>query len=71
MIARLTNVRRFGGGGGGGSHVFYSKGIRPRQCFVDTDMTLISAQCLKTFYVRNLRMLVISYSVCVWQAFPN
>jgi len=27
-------------------------------------------QCYKTFYVRNLRNFVISYSVCTWQAFP-
>ncbi len=27
-------------------------------------------QCYNTFYGRNLRMLVISYSVCPWQAFP-
>jgi len=28
------------------------------------------AQCYKTFYGRNLRMFVISYSVCPWQDFP-
>jgi hypothetical protein len=33
-----------------------------------------SAQCYKTFYSRNLRVLVISYRVCIRQAFlvkPN
>jgi hypothetical protein len=28
------------------------------------------AQCYKTFSVRNLRIFVISESVCPWQAFP-
>ncbi len=28
------------------------------------------AQCYKTFYVRNLRMFVISYNVCQLQDFP-
>jgi hypothetical protein len=28
------------------------------------------AQCYKTFYVCNLRIFAISYSVCPWQAFP-
>jgi hypothetical protein len=28
------------------------------------------AQCYKTFYGRNLRIFVISYSVCPWQTFP-
>jgi hypothetical protein len=27
------------------------------------------AQCYKTFYVRNLRIYVISESVCPWQSF--
>ncbi len=27
-------------------------------------------QCYKTYYGRNLRMFVISQSVCLWQAFP-
>jgi hypothetical protein len=29
------------------------------------------AQCYKTFSVRNLRIFVISKSVCPWQAFPS
>jgi hypothetical protein len=28
------------------------------------------SQCYKTFYVINLRMFVISESVCSWQVFP-
>ncbi len=36
--------------------IFYSIGTR--------------GQCYKTFYVRNLRIFVISQSVCPWQAFP-
>ncbi len=28
-------------------------------------------QCYKTFYVHNLRMFVLSWSVCPWQAFPT
>jgi hypothetical protein len=28
------------------------------------------AQCFKTFYVRNLRVNVISVSDCPWQAYP-
>ncbi len=28
------------------------------------------AQCYKNFYIRNLQMLVISLSVCTWQASP-
>jgi hypothetical protein len=28
------------------------------------------AQCYKTFYGRNLRIFVINYIVCPWQAFP-
>jgi hypothetical protein len=28
------------------------------------------AQCYKTFYVRALRIFVLSYSVCPWEAFP-
>ncbi len=28
-------------------------------------------QCCKTFYVRDLRIFVISLSVCPWQAFPD
>jgi hypothetical protein len=28
-------------------------------------------QCYKTFYTRNLRMFVMSCSVCFWQAFPD
>ncbi len=31
--------------------------------------TTIWAQCYKTFFVRNLRIFVISQSVCTWQAF--
>ncbi len=27
-------------------------------------------QCYKTFYDRKLRLFIISYSVCPWQAFP-
>jgi len=27
-------------------------------------------QCYKTFYVRNLRMVVEFYSLCPWQACP-
>jgi hypothetical protein len=27
-------------------------------------------QCYKTFYARNLRIFVISQSVCPWPAFP-
>ncbi len=27
-------------------------------------------QCYKTFYGRKLRLFVLSYSVCPWQAFP-
>ncbi len=28
------------------------------------------ARCIKTFYVRNLLMFVLSWSVCPWQTFP-
>jgi hypothetical protein len=28
-------------------------------------------QCFETFYVRNLIMFVISWSVCLWLAFPT
>jgi hypothetical protein len=35
--------------------------------FFNTD-TL--GQCYKTFFVHNLRIFLISYSVCPWQAFP-
>jgi hypothetical protein len=27
-------------------------------------------QCYKMFHVRNLRIFIISYGVCPWQAFP-
>ncbi len=27
-------------------------------------------QCFGTFYVRNIQMFLISYSICPWQAFP-
>jgi hypothetical protein len=29
------------------------------------------AQCCKTLHVRNLRLFVISWSICPWQAFPT
>jgi hypothetical protein len=35
-----------------------------------SDLTLIWGQCYKTFYVRNLRIFILSYSVCPWQGFP-
>jgi hypothetical protein len=33
-------------------------------------LKLFSAQCYKNFFVRNLRIFVISLSVCPWQTFP-
>ncbi len=33
-------------------------------------LKVIWAQCYKTFYVRNLRMFLISQYVCLWQALP-
>ncbi len=38
---------------------------RKKFCNIDT-----RGQCYKTFYVRNLRIFVISQSVCPWQAVP-
>ncbi len=31
---------------------------------------LSRGQCYKTFYDRNLRLFVISWSICRWQTFP-
>jgi len=36
----------------------------------DSPPSKTSAQCYKTFHVRNLRIFVISQSVCPWQGFP-
>jgi hypothetical protein len=34
------------------------------------DVYLSRGHCYKTFFVRNLRIFVISLSGCTWQAFP-
>jgi len=48
----------------GGVAIAYMNGITtPEACQA-------SGQCYKTFYVRNLRIFVISWSVCPWQGFP-
>jgi tRNA (adenine57-N1/adenine58-N1)-methyltransferase catalytic subunit len=51
-----------------GSKVVLSKGY----CYAlyPTPELWTKAQCHKTFFVRNLRIFVISWGVCPWQAFP-
>jgi hypothetical protein len=41
-----------------------------RNCGVVNTTPGVWVQCYKTFYGRYLLLLVISYSVCPWQAFP-
>jgi hypothetical protein len=49
------------------------------QCMYNVARNIVSAfesnesrgQSYKTFYGRNLRILIISWSVCLWQAFPT